>query len=556
MNQDQTPFTIRAWGIRAWSDPDGFEAVVRRAADEAEAYNINTLDLHDGAVPPGIGLVDLFTNYNRVPALNGLATLTYDGRQMETAQRAGLQERFRDLCRHVKVRGLRTHVWYHVLRDLPLEWLEAEPTMTRLEGRRLWQVLGGILDDFLLAMPDVDAVTLSADRLLTGVRQAGVVLSGERLRAVYQCAYESCRRHRRQLVVREVSNTDAEREAFLYAIAPLPPDITIMVKDAQRDWYHLDAPPNPMLYRLDNKSILLETDLFGEHWGRLEVPVCRPRQIHRAVRSWVNLPIIGAVGRILVKDRPEAPTVHVFDTPGSANVEAFCRLLVDPWPDAAAEEADMDAFDTRIWIDWLHKRYGGAASPYVIAALDRTPRICRLAFYAGGAYFQSHSYLPDPSHFERAMWPTFVRQAQAIGVDVLRWEKEEAQRLVRHSLQDIEMAEATLDPADNELLLQAFEQTRDVILAYRALIGLCVGRLQPDRMPDAAREANDLTARLESQRGSEFFGDLPGRLGQIARYLQDVTRGVPADVAGIRAEDEFEDDGPIDLAGLGPDGGF
>ena len=348
--------------------------------------------------------------------------------------------------------------------------------------------------------------------------------------------------------------TPAEKEAFLYAVGPLPPDITIMSKDVQSDWFHLDAPPNPMLYLLGGKRILLETDLFGEHWGRLEVPLCRPRQIHRLVRSWLNLPIVGAIGRIMVKKRPDTSVVHVFDTPGSVNVAAFCGLLANPWPDPDAADTDMDAFDTRVWMDWLHRQYGESASPYVVAALDRTPRICRLLFYVGGAYFQRNSYLPDVSYFERQMWPAFARQARGVGSDVLRWEKEQAMRLVRHSLQDIELAGPELESADYESLLQSFEQTRDVILAYRALIGLCIGRLNPDQMPGAVGEAEELTARLEAQRGSGFFGDLPGRLGQLARYLQDVTRGVPTDVASTMVAEEDDDDPTIDLAGLGPDG--
>jgi len=554
-NPQETPFLHRGWGIRVLSDPDRFEEAVGRALREAPTFGITTLDLHDGAIPPGVGWVDLFARYRQVQGLRDHDMLTYHGRQVTNEERAMYQRRFRDLCRTIKERGLRIHVWHHVLRDLPEEWLAIEPTLSRLEGRRLWQVLGGMLDDFLDAVPEVDAVTVTAREILAAtVREATGPLSGDRLRAIYQCIYESCRRHRRQLIVREVGSTQAERDAFIHAIGPLPPDILIMAKDVQGDWYHLEAPLNPLLYRLSGKNIILEADLYGEHWGHLEVPLCRLRKIHCLVRSWLSLPIVGAIGRIMVQEGADEPMIHVFDTPNAANVAAFCHLLQDPSPHQPPGDPNLDAFDMHVWMDWLHAQYGANASPHVIAALDRTVQICRLTFYLGGAYFQHRSFLPSPDVFEREMWPTFANQADRLGLDLLRWEKEEALRLVRQSLRDIELARQSLAPADYDMLLGSFEQNRDIILAYRALIGLCIAGLEPSQMPSAVHEALDLAERLETVRGSTFFGHLSERLRQLAQYMQDVGDGAPPKrvvspvaTAGETAEGE----GTADVADLG-----
>ncbi|HDS74170.1 MAG TPA: hypothetical protein ENN56_01385, partial [Firmicutes bacterium] len=368
MGELKTPFQLRGWGIRTWNSVDRFETAVERAITRAASHGITTIDLHDGTVPPGIGWVDLFAEYKQVQALRDADILTYHGEQISREQREGYRNRFRELCRKIKAHGIDIHVWYHVLRDLPEEWLDVEPTVSRLEGRRLWQVLGGIVDDFLMAVPEVDALTVTGQQALTaGMRDTSSVTSGERLRAIYQCLYEACRRQRRRLVIREIGTTAAEKEAFVHAIGPLPPDIAIMVKDVQGDWYHLDAPLNPLFLRLRNKQLIVETDLYGVHWGHLDVPLCRLRQIHTAVRSWLPLSISGAIARIKVVEQPDSPSVHVFDTPNEANISALSHLLQNPYPDPDLDSKDVDAFDFRLWIDWLRNRYGEDASPYVIA---------------------------------------------------------------------------------------------------------------------------------------------------------------------------------------------
>ncbi len=550
-------FPHRGWGIRVWNNPHEFEAAVKRAVAEAPAHGITTLDLHDGTIPPGIGWVELFAQYRQVQALRNRTVLTYNGHEVTQEERLVHQERFRELCRSVKATGLRIHVWYHVLRDLPEEWLASEPTLSRLEGRRLWQVLGSMIEDFFTAVPEVDALTATASQAIAaGVRDTTSVTPGERLRAIYQCIYEACRRHRRQFIIREVGYTPEEHDTFLYAIGPLPPDIAIMAKDVQGDWTHLSAPSNPILRRLTGKNVILETDLYGEHWGQLEVPLCRLQEIHRGVRSWLGGNVIGATGRIMVREQTHGPMLHIFDTPNAANAATFSRLLRDPGTrleDTGTWDVALEEFDLALWLDWIRQDYGETASPFLVAALYRTPQICQFTFYLGGAYFQHRSFLPDPAVFERQMWPTFRRQAGKLDISVLRWEKEEALRLVRQSLRDLELAGPSLEETHYERLLRHFEQSRDVILAYRALIDLCDARLHPELMPAAARDAQDLAARIEEVRGPEFFGGLSERLRQLARYLYDMTRSVPpgAPAREETTEEETLDEGTFDVTDLG-----
>ncbi|HQE61386.1 MAG TPA: hypothetical protein PLV10_03860, partial [Candidatus Latescibacteria bacterium] len=127
---ESQPFALRGWGVRVWNNYDLFDAEVRKAAREAGRYHINLLDLHDGTVPPGIGWVELFAQYRHVQALRDKSSLTYKGTVIPERDREMYRQKFRELCAFVKSQGLRIHVWYHVLRDLPEEWLIAEPTIS------------------------------------------------------------------------------------------------------------------------------------------------------------------------------------------------------------------------------------------------------------------------------------------------------------------------------------------------------------------------------------------------------------------------------------------
>jgi hypothetical protein len=552
----QAAFEHRGWSIQVHDNPEAFREVVERAIAEAPGYGITSLDLHGGVVPPSVDWISLFAEFRQVFALKKQDAFTYQGRELDLAKRTEHREQLRDICRQIHEAGLQVFIRYEILNGLPDELLAVEPTLSRWDGRRLWQIIGGMLDDFLGALPEVDGIIATADEILASSMhdQAGGA-SIEKLRAVYQCVYESCRRHRRKLMVREVGYTAGEKRVFFEAVRALPPDIIIMVKDTMGNWCHFDAPVNPTLYTLPGKAVLVECDLFGEHWGRQEIPTCRLRQIHRTVRSWLPLKVLGATGRIMVHDGPD-PATHVFDTPNAANVAAYCKLVRDPGlrtENMEVWDVNGEAFDLRLWFDWLRDRYGEHASPHVVSALDRTPRVCRLVFYLGGAYFQESSYLPTAARFERLLWPTFLRQAKSLGMDVLRWEKEEALRLVRQSLRDIELARATLQTDDYENLILLFEQGRDVILTYRTLLRLCEGRLHPELMGTAIREAAELADRIQTVRGESFFGRLPERLRRLSQFLQDVTRGIPSELENEAPMvlESRQDEEQIDIADLG-----
>ncbi|HOS64317.1 MAG TPA: hypothetical protein PK251_06110 [Candidatus Latescibacteria bacterium] len=526
---ESQPFALRGWGVRVWNNYDLFDAEVRKAAREAGRYHINLLDLHDGTVPPGIGWVELFAQYRHVQALRDKSSLTYKGTVIPERDREMYRQKFRDLCAYVKSQGLRIHVWYHVLRDLPEEWLIAEPTISRLEGRRLWQVIGSMLEDLFTGVPEIDALVVTAGGTTAyPTRDQSSVTPGERLRAVYQCVYEACRRHRKQFIIRETGDTPSESDTFLYAIGPLPPEIQIMVKNVQKDWCHLTAPVNPTLQRLGGKTVLLETDLYGEHWGRSALPLARPGYVFELVRSWLPLKAAGAVGRIMVQEEEDGVETSIFSSPGTVNLHAFGKVLAAPgttFQQAGTWLPEFDELDRSLWYEWAAQfgNKNGNVSPCLVSALETSPLICLYTLYLAGAYFQDRSFFPGIETFEKSIWPTFVRKSKHVDLDVLVWEKDEAVRIAERSLEDLQRAAPTMDPQAVEVFTQFFEHAKDIAAAFRSLVELCAGRVKPETLRTTCRDANDLATRIEILRGPGFYGRLPERLRELSAYVQDHT---------------------------------
>jgi hypothetical protein len=78
-----------------------------------------------------------------------------------------------------------------------------------------------------------------------------------------------------------------------------------------------------------------------------------------------------------------------------------------------------------------------------------------------------------------------------------------------------------MHPQAVEMFTQYFEQAKDIAEAFRALIELCISRLQPETLRAACRDANDLATRVEILRGGNFYGRLPDRLRELSEYVQE-----------------------------------
>jgi hypothetical protein len=529
-------FPYRAWSFSVNSyDWPLLEANVSAALHRFPDYGINTFELHDYSVGHR-GLVDAAVTYRFLPQLAAKETLTYRGEVCGRRQKSRDYERLRDLSRKVKNKGLKLNFWYHVLRDAPAELFSLYPEARNLDSGFCWTYLTDLLGEFFERVPEVDRLVLTSLHETPSVlHSAGPEKGEERLLKLYKTIYEACRRAGKELVIRDFIVRYEDFLLFWKILARLPDDVYIMTKEVLADWIHMGMPLNPFIQRYAGRKLIVEFDLYGEYWGRLDMPACYPDYLHRQIRMIKAQGALGAVGRVIHDDRRSHTFETVFDSPNDLNCFAFGKFLsrplpwlgpgmfTDPREVAGRWGWDLDAFDKSVWLEWGRRRYGPQAAIPVMRALSRTGQIVSLTTEVGGRGFQEHSYVPGVRSAS-FLWEPFVKQVQTLGMDFLRDEKLQAHRTTQLCLEEIHSARRMLTAKDYDQLVTLFEGELLIIRAYRAVlegyyqIYRAQGRSSRGSLNSASSEMRALAEEIMLRRGSQFFGRLPDTLREFAEF--------------------------------------
>ena len=531
-------FPYRAWSFCVYSyNWELLEKYVDAALDRAQAYGINTFELHDYNI--GLrGLVDATVQYKYFPKLASKEELTYGTERCSRSQREADYGRLRTLARKIKSKGLKLNIWYHVLRQAPAELFTEYPEIRDLDSGFVWTYLRGLFREFFERLPEVDRVTITSLHETPSIMSTSGTLSrDERLLKLYRELYESCHDAGKELIIRDFIVQSEDFASFWDVINKLPPDVYIMTKDILADWTHMDMAPNPFLRRYVGRKLIVEFDLYGEYWGRLDIPVCYPEYIHRQIRTIKAFDVLGAVGRVIHEELPSENFTTIFDSPNEVNCYAFGKYLSKPLPWLAPGSFtdpreklgrwgwDLDAFDKSIWMEWASRRYGKRAAIPMIRALRRTPEIMSLATDIGGRGFQAHSYVPGVRSTS-FLWEPFVDRVRVLGMDFLTDEKRQATQLTRQCLEDVKTARPALAKEDYQQLAALFEGELLIIRAYETVLEgyyqlyLAQQQTNTGGLTNAGANLRKLAAEIQSVRSANFFGRLPATLKDLAEYIE------------------------------------
>ena len=529
-------FAYRGWSfsVNSYNWPL-LEANISAALDRFQDYGINTFELHDYSIGHR-GLVDAAVTYRFLPKLAGQKSLTYRGEVCSHGQKSQDYEKLRDLSRKIKNKGLKLNSWYHVLRDAPAELFSLYPEARDLDSGFFWAYLADLLREFFERVPEVDRLVLTSLHETPSVlHSAAPEKKDERLLKLYKTIYEVCSQAGKELVIRDFIVRYEDFLLFWDILAKLPNDVYVMTKDVLADWIHIGMPLNPFIQRYAGRKLIVEFDLYGEYWGRLDMPACYPEYLHRQIRMIKAHGALGAVGRVVHDDRRSHTFETVFDSPNDINCFAFGQFLSRPLPWLGAgmftdprEVAgrwgwDLDAFDKNVCLEWGRRRYGPEAAIPVMRALSRTAQTVSLTTEIGGRGFQEHSYVPGV-RFVSFLWEPFIKQVQSLGMDFLRDEKVQAHRTIELCLEEIHSARKMLAAKDYDQLVTLFQGELLIIRAYQAVlegyyqIYSAQGRSSPRTRNRASSEMRSLAREITVRRGLEFFGRLPDTLREFAEF--------------------------------------
>lgn len=580
------PFSLRGWHFQVAHGKEYLSQATDRAIVEAARYGITHFDFANFAlwcpaefiatpVPPCRNWVLCGLSFRDFPRLARHDVLHAGTAAVTRAEREADLTYTRDLFCRVKEAGLQVMAWHHLRRDLPDELAQEYPAAASGDLGFLQEWEEATLTEFFELIPEVDMLVVTSVTETPGVLDSpGRSDRVARLEGVFKAMERACRRAGKTLVIRDWGAVGASQEAgpiFQEAIERLPEEVCIGIKNVVCDFVTNAEVPHPNLTAYPNRPLIVEFDVYGEYFGRADIPYVDPQHFCGRLDALYFLQPYGVTARIAYEcERRGRRYPTIFDSPNGANAVVFARWASDAaknrpiaqWLDFLAPPR---RWQTYYW-EWLAERYGEAAGPLLARVFERTPHIAHGIF--GGLWsgywhpycILEHTTLPWPPtrlehHGSVLLWSP-PADADDIGdndlsvvvgwmppgspVETIGWsqfvsDKEEALRLASLCSEEIASEGAPVLSAGD---------FADLDLLFKQLVVICAGDVLTGQIMAAARGPRDAEASVDTVAletlatradeaavqartsfGADFFGEFPLRLQTWAAWARRVAAG-------------------------------
>ena len=436
------------------------------------------------------------------------------------------------------------YLWVHEFDDIPDRFKSGK--RVNFDDPSLFQYLEDRYDRLFRAAPDTAGLVVtfheSNNKIFRNREVASALPVPDRLYRISRFFYEVCKRHHKQLILRDFFYEPLEMEYFASALAKLPDDLIVMSKDTCHEFDPF-YPPDPMHGQVGKKRQIMEFDLGVEKALSPVGPYAQVEYLRKYARRAAEKGLAGMVGRCrLLWDDP-------FENLQEVNLYAFSRFLRDPATDPE-----------QIWKDWAAKRYPAQAAPYVISALKRTESINHHTRYFLGlwltksigdewvkySYYFGHveqrpqsKWTKDPA--DKALEDASYNPDRAL-FDRFVAEKEDVLRQVKASIADIDQAARFMSTAQIKPLRDGFDFLLDAATLYREWTRAYFAQRRWINQPNAVDAAvvEDALARLEKlDRSSGVKYGLDPETGHrynLDRFVLDMRRRMKDRTAALEED--------------------
>ena len=280
--------------------------------------------------------------------------------------------------------GVKAYMWHHEL-ELPYAFTEAFPEVQNDYGDvevthpLVKDYLENKIRDFFEAYPKMDGIILTLHEtkvpLLKLKKQKLDPIA--RVKYVTEILYETCKSLGKELIVRPFASIEEDYEMMTKAYEEISRDLVIMDKWTQFDW-SLCLPSNRFYAKIKNNPLFVETDIFGEFFGKGRLPLMLKDHIETKFKYCESFSPIGYVSRIDRSGRDPFGEVN------EVNLEIMHAVL-------SGDDLDerIDAF--------FAKKYG-AHGKEVRAIMENTEDILKRIIYLKGYYYSQLSLFPAVNH--------------------------------------------------------------------------------------------------------------------------------------------------------------
>ncbi len=234
--------------------------------------------------------------------------------------------------------GIKSYMWHHEL-DLPTDFEKAYPEILNENGDVevshpiVKDYLENRIKDFFDTYPKMDGIilTLHETKVPLLKLQNQKLDKIERVKYVTEILYKACKERGKELIVRPFASVPEDYDMMLKAYESISKDLTVMDKWTQFDW-SLTLPHNKFFEKIKNNPLLVETDIFGEYFGKGRLPLMLKEHIIQKVEYCKQYNISGYVNRI------DREGYHPFNTVNEVSLDIMYACMSGDNVDEAIDE--------------------------------------------------------------------------------------------------------------------------------------------------------------------------------------------------------------------------
>ncbi len=454
-----------------------------------------------------------------------------------------------EVCDMLAPHGIKTYYWHHEL-EIPLRFDEIYPEIHNSDGDvevthpLIKDFLENKIEDFFHTYPKMDGIvlTLHETRIPLLKLKNQKLDKVERVKYVTEILYNACKRLGKELIVRPFASMASDYDDLMAAYEQISSELVVCDKWTQYDW-SLTMPHNEFFDKIKNNPLMVETDIFGEYFGKGFLPIMLKDHIKNKYKYCEGYEPKGYVSRI------DRGGFIPFGTPNEVNLE-----IMSACQDGRDVDAAIDAF--------FRKNYGEYAKE-VRAIMENTEDIQIMMFYINRVEFSMLSLFPslsyiitaqkvemfrDKPELEETAWyipKNYVRPPLKELTDT----KRRAVELAEEKLSAVKALEGKLSPEKYHGLYMRFVNMLIAARLWEQLTFCCIGLARYFETKDTAYVGDVKAAMAELKKiddeglrllGEEYYCYALGRItaGKTTRsnvpfFITQVSKTFELEVAEI-----------------------
>ena len=358
-----------------------------KSIDHAIKHGYNHIQLIGPIHDPIRGNVDGMIFYKKYAQFNGYKDVDYVNHSIKVVNEA---------LEKSHAAGIETYMWHHEL-DIPDGFTAAYPEMLNEYGDVevshpiLRDFVENKLKDFFETYPLMDGIIITYfETKVPLLRLKNQKLSKtERMKYVTQILYDTCKSFGKKLIVRTDATTEEDYITLLGVYEDVSTEMMTMNKWTQFDW-SLTLPPNMFIRNVAKNPRIIETDIFGEYFGKGRLPLMLKDHILENFKHCEQYSPCGYVSRI------DRSGFYPWGEVNEVNLVIMHALM-------SGEDLD-DAIDA-----FFEERYGQTANT-VKSLMEKTEDVVRRILFLNGYYFNELSRFPTLNHSKNHFYFEMMRE--------------------------------------------------------------------------------------------------------------------------------------------------